>query len=58
MRNGVTGEEIREVFLQVAIYAGVQAAIDWFRVAREAFGSIDNETSVACVRRPRRGAMT
>lgn len=35
LRNGVTKEEIREVFLQVAIYAGVPAAIDSFRIARE-----------------------
>lgn len=34
LRNGVTREEIREVFLQVAIYAGVPAAVDSFRIAR------------------------
>lgn len=32
-RNGCTTEEIREVLLQAAIYAGVPAAIDGFRVA-------------------------
>jgi 4-carboxymuconolactone decarboxylase len=37
LRNGVTKAEIREVLLQVAIYAGVPAAVDSFRVAREAF---------------------
>lgn len=36
LRNGVTPDEIREVFMQVAIYAGVPAAIDSFRIAREA----------------------
>jgi 4-carboxymuconolactone decarboxylase len=35
--NGLTKEEIREVFLQVAIYCGVPAAIDSFRIAREVF---------------------
>jgi 4-carboxymuconolactone decarboxylase len=35
--NGVTKDEIQEVFLQVAIYCGVPAAMDAFRVAREAF---------------------
>ena len=40
-RHGVTREEIREVFLQVAIYAGVPAAIDSFRIAREVFDAID-----------------
>nr|WP_150567159.1 carboxymuconolactone decarboxylase family protein [Pandoraea morbifera] len=37
LTNGVTKEEITEVFLQAAIYAGVPAAIDSFRVAREVF---------------------
>jgi 4-carboxymuconolactone decarboxylase len=37
LRNGVTQEEIREVFLQTAIYCGVPAAIDSFRNAREVF---------------------
>lgn len=41
LRNGVSKDEIREVFLQVAIYAGVPAAIDAFRVAREAFAEAD-----------------
>jgi len=37
LRNGVSKEEIREVFLQVAIYCGVPAAVDSFRLAREVF---------------------
>ncbi len=43
LRNGVTREEIREVFLQVGIYAGVPAAIDSFRIAREVFESLDKK---------------
>jgi 4-carboxymuconolactone decarboxylase len=39
--NGVTREEIREVFLQVAIYGGVPAAVDSFRVARATFDELD-----------------
>jgi len=35
LRNGCTRDEIREVLLQTAIYCGVPAAIDGFRVARE-----------------------
>jgi 4-carboxymuconolactone decarboxylase len=35
--NGVSKDEIREVFLQSAIYCGVPAAIDSFRTAREVF---------------------
>jgi 4-carboxymuconolactone decarboxylase len=37
LNNGVTKDEIREVFLQVAIYCGVPAAMDSFRVAKEVF---------------------
>ncbi len=39
--NGVTKEEIKEVMLQVAAYAGVPAGIDGFRLAREAFAELD-----------------
>ncbi len=39
--GGVTREEIREILLQVAIYAGAPAAVDGFRVAREAFAELD-----------------
>jgi 4-carboxymuconolactone decarboxylase len=35
LRNGCTKEEIREVLLQVAIYAGVPTAVDSFRTARK-----------------------
>lgn len=41
LNNGVTRQEICEVFLQVAIYAGVPAAVDSFRLAREFFKEID-----------------
>lgn len=41
LTNGVTREEIREVFMQVAIYAGVPAAVDGFRIAREAFAEYE-----------------
>jgi 4-carboxymuconolactone decarboxylase len=41
LTNGVTREEIREVLLQVAVYGGVPAAVDAFRIAREAFAELD-----------------
>ena len=43
LKNGVTREEIREVFLQVAIYCGVPAGIDSFRIAREVFAEVDQQ---------------
>ena len=41
LRNGLTKDEIREVLLQVGIYCGVPAAVDSFRVAREALNEYD-----------------
>jgi 4-carboxymuconolactone decarboxylase len=40
LTNGVSKAEICEVFLQVAIYAGVPAAVDSFRTAREVFAEM------------------
>ena len=37
LTNGVTKDEIKEIFLQVAIYCGVPAGVDSFRIAREVF---------------------
>ncbi len=39
LRNGVSKDEIREILMQVAIYAGVPCAVDAFRVAREVVGA-------------------
>ena len=41
LTNGVTKDEIREIFMQVAIYAGVPAGVDSFRIAREVFAELD-----------------
>jgi 4-carboxymuconolactone decarboxylase len=41
IHNGLTKDEIKEVFLQTAIYCGVPAAIDSFRVASEVFKEMD-----------------
>ena len=37
LNNGCRKEEIMEVLLQTAIYCGVPAAVDSFRLAREVF---------------------
>jgi len=42
LTNGVSRDEIREIFLQVAIYAGVPAAVDSFRTAGEVFAELDD----------------
>lgn len=44
LRNGVSKEEIREVFMQLAIYAGVPAGVEAFRIAREAFAEFEQQS--------------
>lgn len=41
LNNGVSRVEIREILLQTAVYCGVPATLDAFRVAREVFTEID-----------------
>jgi 4-carboxymuconolactone decarboxylase len=41
LNNGLTKDQIQEVFLQVAVYCGVPAAVDSFRLAREVFQELD-----------------
>lgn len=43
LNNGVTRDEIREIFLQVGVYAGIPAAVDSFRVAKTAFAELEAE---------------
>jgi len=43
LKNGVTRDEIREIFMQVAIYAGVPAGVDSFRAAKEVFEKVDGK---------------
>jgi len=42
LTNGVTKEEIREIFLQAAIYCGVPSGVDAFRTAKEVFAESKN----------------
>jgi 4-carboxymuconolactone decarboxylase len=37
LNNGITKEELREIFLQIAVYCGVPAGLDSFRNAKEVF---------------------
>ncbi|MEX0732666.1 MAG: carboxymuconolactone decarboxylase family protein [Aquisalimonadaceae bacterium] len=43
IRNGCTEEEIREVLLQGAVYCGMPAGIDAFRVAKEVLADINKK---------------
>ncbi len=41
--TGVTRDEVKEILMQVSIYAGVPAANAAFRMAREVFEQVDKE---------------
>ncbi len=47
LRNGCTVEEIQETLLQAAIYCGVPAAMEAFRVAEEAIERFESEQAAA-----------
>ena len=41
LNNGVTKDEIREAFLQVAVYCGMPAGLGSFKIARQVFKELD-----------------
>ena len=41
INNGLTKQQISEIFLQAAIYCGVPAAVDSVRIAREVFKEME-----------------
>jgi 4-carboxymuconolactone decarboxylase len=43
LRNGVTRDELREILLQTAVYAGVPAANTGFAIANRTLEEIDRE---------------
>jgi len=43
INNGVTREEMAEVFLQCGAYCGAPAALDAFKTAKAVFAEIDQE---------------
>jgi 4-carboxymuconolactone decarboxylase len=45
LNNGITKEELRELFLHCGAYCGAPAAIDAFRVAREVFAEDAKENN-------------
>jgi 4-carboxymuconolactone decarboxylase len=40
LRNGVTKQEIKEIFLHVAVYCGAPAALDSFRIAKRVLAEL------------------
>jgi 4-carboxymuconolactone decarboxylase len=43
INNGVTRDEIREIFLHCAVYCGAPAALDSFKLARQLFADLEQE---------------
>lgn len=41
LNNGITKDELKEVFIQIGTYCGVPAAMESFRLAREVFKEMD-----------------
>lgn len=37
INNGLTKNDLKEIFLQIGVYCGVPAALDSFRIAKEVF---------------------
>jgi len=42
LRNGCTREEIEDTLIQAAIYAGIPAGVEAFRLARDVFAEADD----------------
>jgi 4-carboxymuconolactone decarboxylase len=47
LNNGLTQDEIKEIFLQVAVYCGVPAALDGMKVAAEVIAEEAAKTKAA-----------
>ena len=47
LRNGATRDEIQDALIQLAIYAGIPAGVESFRLAREVFKEIEEDGSAA-----------
>lgn len=43
INNGVTREEMREIFLQTAVYCGAPAGLDSFKIAQQVFKEEDEK---------------
>ncbi|HZR92440.1 MAG TPA: carboxymuconolactone decarboxylase family protein [Gaiellaceae bacterium] len=47
LANGVSREDLREIFLHAAVYCGIPAAVGAFRTAREVFAEADRGDAIA-----------
>lgn len=45
IRNGVSREEIQSILHQIAVYAGMPAGVECFRIARRVFAELDGKAA-------------
>ena len=45
LRNGCTKDEIQDTLIQMAIYAGIPAGVEAFRLAKEVFAEVEADAS-------------
>jgi 4-carboxymuconolactone decarboxylase len=48
LTNGLSKDEIKEILLQVAVYAGIPAGVDSFRAANEVFKELGKQNRPEC----------
>jgi 4-carboxymuconolactone decarboxylase len=44
IRSGVTKDEIQSILYQIAVYAGMPAGVECFRIARKVFAELEETT--------------
>jgi 4-carboxymuconolactone decarboxylase len=44
IRNGVSRDEIQSILHQIAVYAGMPAGVECFRIARKVFAELENKS--------------
>ncbi len=44
IRNGVTKEEMQSILHQIAVYCGMPAGVECFRIARHVYAELDNKS--------------
>ena len=52
LNNGVTKDEIREIFMHASVYCGVPAALDSIRVARKVFAELEQAATPVAEEQP------
>jgi len=43
IRNGVSRDELQSILHQIAVYAGMPAGVECFRIARRVFAELDGK---------------